>query len=115
MNKMMNTERKHRTAVRLSQPMNPKRYSTVEDLLLGEGLPVKVVNRFRKLRYRDKSIALAFRNGASVRRLARKHSLPVTGIEDILRCEWLSANAEVSDGGPLTQNTKQANFRSSLD
>jgi len=69
--------------------MNPKRYSTVEDLLLGEGLPV---NRFRKLRYRDKSIALAFRSGASVRRLARKHSLPVTGIEDILRCEWLSAN-----------------------
>lgn len=66
---------------------NMKRYSSVEALLIGEKMPKRIILKVRELLERDKAIARAFRHGIGMRRLAKRHSLPLLVIEDILRYE----------------------------
>jgi len=63
------------------------KYSSVESLLIAEKVSRRVINKVRALMERDKAIARAFRNGASIKRLSNQHSLPQPDIEDILRFE----------------------------
>ena len=69
------------------RPLPPKRYPTVQAYMTRAGVPARVIQHVLKLSRRDKAIARAFMHGASVKRLARKHSLPGQVIEDILRSE----------------------------
>lgn len=67
-----------------------RRYNSVREMLIGENMPKKVVRRFDALVKRDEQIASQFAHGASMKRLSRKHSLPLLAIEDIIRFEMLT-------------------------
>lgn len=68
---------------------NMKRYSSVEAMLISEKVSPRIIAKVRDLLDRDKAIAKAFKNGASMLQLANQNSLPPTAIEDILRYELL--------------------------